>query len=350
MGAIDSDAHVVECLATFDYIDEEFSQHRPRVVTDTAGESELTPDNAGGVQRNYWMLDNHLQQKEFNAGQEMSKENREMEDIGARLSHMDELDVDIQVLYPTLFLRPWTQDPEVEYAICKSYNRWLAEIWKQSPDRLRWVVMLPLLSIDKAIEEMEFAKENGACGIFIRGLECERRLDNPYFFPLYEKAQELDLPICFHAGNGSFAMWGVYGDEVGIGRNKGSVIAAFHSLLREEIPARFPKLRWGFVEVSAMWVPYVLNDFMIRLGRKGQKMSDTVMADNNMFVACQASDDLDYILPYAGEGQLVVGTDYGHADTSTDIEAMRKLREDHKLPPEVVAKILNDNARALYGL
>ncbi|MEE8516421.1 MAG: amidohydrolase family protein [Alphaproteobacteria bacterium] len=350
MGAIDADAHVVECPATFDYIDDEFSQHRPRIVTDTSDESKLSPNNAGGVQRQYWMLDGRLQQKDFNAGQEMSRENREMEDIGARLKHMDALDVDLQVLYPTLFLRPWTQDAEVEYAICKSYNRWLAEIWKQARGRLRWVVMAPLMTMDKTIEELEFAKANGACGIFMRGIECERRLSNPYFFRLYEVASMLDLPICCHAGNGSFAIWSVYGDETGIGRNKCSVIAAFHSLLREDIPAKFPALRWGFIEVSAMWVPYVLNDFMLRLRRKGIEMSDTMLADNNFFVACQSTDDLDYILPYAGEGQLVVGTDYGHADNSSDIEAMRKLREDGKLPPEVVDRILSDNARVLYGL
>ncbi len=99
-----------------------------------------------------------------------------------------------------------------------------------------------------------------------------------------------------------------------------------------------------------MWVPYVLNDFMIRLKRKGQEMSDTLMADNNMFVACQSTDDLDYIISYAGEGQLVVGTDYGHNDTSTDIDAMRKLRADGKVAPQVIDRILGDNARVLYGL
>jgi len=30
-------------------------------------------------------------------------------------------------------------------------------------------------------------------------LEMEMRLVNPYFFKLYEMAQEFDLPICFHA-------------------------------------------------------------------------------------------------------------------------------------------------------
>ena len=69
-----------------------------------------------------------------------------------------------------------------------------------------------------------------------------------------------------------------------------------------------------------------------------------------MFVTCLVTDSLDYILSFAGEGQLVVGTDYGHADNSAEIEAIRKLKNDGTLPAGVADKILNDNAKALYGL
>ena len=40
-----------------------------------------------------------------------------MDDINARLKHMDELDIDVQVLYPTIFLRPFTRRPELELAV-----------------------------------------------------------------------------------------------------------------------------------------------------------------------------------------------------------------------------------------
>ena len=45
-----------------------------------------------------------------------------------------------------------------------------------------------------------------------------------------------------------------------------------------------------------------------------------------------------------------IGTDYGHADNAAEIEALRKLRKDGKLPGRVIDKILDDNPRALYGL
>jgi predicted TIM-barrel fold metal-dependent hydrolase len=78
---------------------------------------------------------------------------------------MDELRVDVQVLYPTLFLHALTNRPEVELALCKSYNRWIAAMTEKSRGRLRWVAVLPLLSIDRAVEELRWAKDRGACGI-----------------------------------------------------------------------------------------------------------------------------------------------------------------------------------------
>ena len=349
MGAIDSDAHVVECEKTFDYIDPEYFDLKPRVMVQKTTDV-IQKDNEGFAQKEFWVIDGRLQPKEGNIGHNTTKESREMADVQVRLDHMDELNIDVQVLYPTVFLRAWTQDPSVEYALCKSYNRWLADIWKAAPDRLKWVVMPPLTSIEKSIEEMEFAKENGAVGVFLRGLECERRLDNPYFFPIYEKAQELDLPMCFHSGNNSFNVRDIYASEAGFGRSKLPVVSAFHSLLMAGIPAKFPKLRWGFVEVSAQWIPYALNDLSIRMKRKGKRMSKTIMADNNFYVACQVTDDLGYVLEYAGEDNLVVGTDYGHSDTSTEIEALRKIKDDGKISSAVADKILDANARALYGL
>ena len=349
MGSIDADAHVIECERTFEFLEPEFEKHRPLVVRSDASAAAV-PSQVNLPQRAFWYLDNRMLPKEGNIGANTAREAREMEDIGARLAHMDQLGIDVQVLYPTVFLRPWTENPEVEYALCRCYNRWLADIWRQAPERLRWVVMPHLLTMETVRQELEFGKANGAVGVYLHGIEHDRPLYSKRYFPLYEMAEALDLPICFHAGNNSFLLEGMYREDSGFAKAKLPVVASFHQLLLKGIPAMFPKLRWGFVEVSAQWVPYALNDLSIRLRRRGEDMSPTIMADNRMYVACQVTDDLDYVVRYAGEGQLVVGTDYGHADTSTEIEAMRKLAEDGKVSPEIAARILDGNARALYGL
>ena len=52
--------------------------------------------------------------------------------------------------------------PETRVAICKGYNRWLADIWSQSNGRLTWAAVLPLSEMDEALTELEWASERGA--------------------------------------------------------------------------------------------------------------------------------------------------------------------------------------------
>ncbi len=276
------------------------------------------------------MIDNKIHSKDRNLGTDTSRESRELTDIDARLRHMDELEIDIQVIYPTLFLRPVTQNMDVEYALCYSYNRYMADIWKQSQNRLRWAVLPPMLSpTPKIREELEFAKENGACGIFVRGLECERQLTDTYFYPLYEAAGELDLPICDHAGSNSFIIHDFF-NTVGSNKFNSGVlfnkfklvtVGACHAMILDGLAAKFPKVRWGILEASSQWIPYILNDLQLRFERQQRDFPDKgdVLKQNNIWVACQFTDDLDIVVPSAGEGQLMIGTDYGHHDTATNI-------------------------------
>jgi hypothetical protein len=141
------------------------------------------------------------------------------------------------------------------------------------------------------------------------------------------------------------------------GRNQGSflkfkltVVGAFHQLLTEGTPALFPKLRWGFVETSAQWIPYVIHDLNRRNSRHGYALDANLLRDNRMYVACQTDDDLPYVIKYAGEDNLVCGTDYGHDDHATEMEALKSLRDRTDVPPPLVDKILDANPRALYGL
>jgi len=341
MPTIDADAHVLETDWTWDYMLESEREFRPRVVA-TPNEKD-----SGGES---WLIDGRLHGKARNVGADTPQASREMADIEARIKHMDELQVDVQVLYPTVFLRPFTTKPEVELALCRSYNRWLVDIWKQGKERLRWVAVLPLLSMEKALAETKWAKENGACGIFIRGLEGDRILSDPYFYPLYEEASRLDMPICVHSATGSFAVHDFFDRECGFNKFKLAVVGSFHSIIFEDIPQRFPKLKFGFIEVSAQWIPYALHDIARRFQRRGKALTKNVLRENRIYVACQTDDDLPYVIQYSGPDNLVIGSDYGHADTASELDALRTLKETGELGADVIDKILDRNPRALYGL
>ena len=348
MGSVAPDAHLIESSLTWDHIAPGDEAHRPLVVTQTWGRE--VKNNEGGTAREYWLMDNRVHAKDRNVGSDTTVESREMSDIAARLDHMDALDIDIQVLYPTVFLRPAVRTRDAELAMIRAYNRWLASIWKQAPDRLRWVAMPPLLSLDKLTDELARAKDNGACGVFMRGLEWDRSVADPYFFPVYAAASALDLAVCFHSGNNSILHHDFFLEDTTFTKFKLAVVGAFHSLLEKNIPATFPDIRWGFVEISAQWVPYVCHDLRYRFLKLGRPMPDRLLDANNMWVACEVTDDIPYILQYAGDDKLMVGTDYGHHDPSSEINAFTIIRGRDDIAPEVIAKMTDANARALYGL
>jgi predicted TIM-barrel fold metal-dependent hydrolase len=339
MLTIDADAHVIENESTWDHMLESERQFRPKIVGSKNGKDPL----------DYWLVDGHLIPRN-NVGRDLPVGAREMSELALRIQHMDELGIDFQVIYPTFFITPLSRRPDIDLALCRSYNRWMADIVKQAPNRFRWVLVPPLQSTDHIAEELKFGKENGACGVYMRGLEAERMLSDPYFYPLYQRASDLDLPICVHSANGAFTTHDFYADDPGFCKFKLTVIGAFHSLVFHGIPQRFPELRIGIIEVSSQWIPYAAHDLARRFARRGKQLSKHMLVDNRIYVTCQTDDDLDHVLTYAGDDNLIIGTDYGHADNAAEIEALRKLRQEGKLGARVIDKILDDNPRALYGL
>jgi len=339
MLTIDADAHVIENESTWDYMLESEKAFKPKVVGATDGKDAF----------DYWMVDGRVIPRN-NVGRDLPVASREMSDPSARIQHMDELGIDVQVIYPTFFITPVSRRPDIDLAVSRSYNRWMADIVKKQPDRFRWVLVPPLQSTEHFSEELKFGKENGACGVYMRGLEAERSLSDSYFYPLYEQAGELDLPICVHSANGAFTTYDFFADDPGFSKFKLAVIGAFHSYVFHGIPQRFPQLKIGIIEVSAQWIPYAVHDLSRRFARRGRPFPQNVLKENRIYVTCQTDDDLDQVLKYAGDDNLVIGTDYGHADNAAEIQALRKLRTDGKISGRVIDKILQDNPSAFYGL
>jgi predicted TIM-barrel fold metal-dependent hydrolase len=267
---------------------------------------------------------------------------------------MDELRVDVQILYPTLFLHAFTARPEIDVALCKSYNRWIAGATEKSRGRLRWVAVLPLLDINESVEEMRWAKDHGACGVFKKGIECgERAASDPYFYPVYEEASRLDLPICIHNATGNVESATAEGSGLGGGM---VAITAFSALVEHGIPDMFPKLRVGFIETGASWIPFLYADLVAKNLRRTflpVDLKEDLFRRYRFYVACQTNDDLPYILKYGTEDSLMIGTDYSHADQSAEIQALDVIEQrgaSGEIPAAVARKIVDDNPRRFYGL
>jgi predicted TIM-barrel fold metal-dependent hydrolase len=57
-----------------------------------------------------------------------------------------------------------------------------------------------------------------------------------------------------------------------------------------------------------------------------------------------------YIVEYAGEHRLVIGTDYGHTDPSSAVSALREFQSMEGVDQALKERILTHNPKKLYGL
>lgn len=357
---IDADAHVVESSRTWDYMDPSEEKYRP---------IPLESPEENGQKLQFWLVDGKVRGFRFPAFSEAelarrsqqvgrrfadARESRELGNVDLRLEHMDEVGIDVQVLHNTMFIEQVTGKASVEVALCKSWNRWLADIWRQGQGRLRWSCMAPTLSMTDALDQIRFSRENGACAVLMRPVEGNRLLSDSYFYPIYDEASRLDMAIAVHIANGNAWLNDLYSQSVRLAstfqRFRIPTVASVMDVLLSEVPQVFPNLRWGFIEASAQWLPWVMHEARSRFRTMGREWPKNAMREYGIFVTCENSDDLPYIVNTAGEDCLVIGTDYGHTDTSSDVDAIKVLRKRNDVAEEIKRKILTDNAQALYGL
>ena len=361
-GIIDADTHISEGEAMWAMMEKAMQPRRPIMLS-------VPEDTWYGNRNAFWLIDGEIYPKPAGKGsfalvtpsaqkvQEGRKDStpatREMTDIPGRLADMDKLRTATQVVYPTLFLVYNTKDGELEVALCRAYNRFLAQACAQSSGRMKWVAVLPFQSMSEAVSEIRFAKENGAVGIFFRGIEGDYTLDNPYLFPVYEEAQKQNLSICVHTGCGVRAILEMFelSRNHTFGHTRVMPLLAFRDIIANKIPEQFPELRFGFIEAAAGWVP-----FLIHIVRRLQKdkfrfgSSAELFRKYRLYVACEADEDISYLAKYTGDDHLLIGSDYPHSDPSREDQFVNAINVRDDMSPQLKRKILYDNPRAFYGM
>src|SRR5204863_8113587 len=263
---VDADGHILEPLDLWDhYIDPKFRDRAPRIVKGDngkerlvieehmVGDSRISIGRIGGVgARQGVVAADTLEYKDGKPGGF---------DPHARIPDMDADGIDAVFLYPSLGLfSVGIQDPPLAAAVCRAYNRWLADYCKPYPDRLFGVAMLPLQDVELAIAEMRFAKkELGFRGGFLRPNPYDGKMINhPDFEPFWAAAEDLDFSIGFHEGASSGM------PTVGVDRFEGRAAKHIISHTMEMMLAclaviwggvceKHPKIRIGFLESGGGW-------------------------------------------------------------------------------------------------
>ena len=353
MAMIDADTHVDESEDTWAKLEgTPYEKYMPVTVSLPPEEAKRAGFDSVNCRR--WLVEERLQNRAIrDEVNHPLRVRRELEDVPGRLAHMDEMGVDVQVVFPTFFIRYGTNNAEAEWALATTYNRWLAEKCAPTNGRLQWTAVLPMLQPDKAVTELRWAKENGACGIFKRGYDLDRKITDPHFFPIYEEAGALGLPLCVHTGHP------MPGREWDRGF---PIMAAFSDVVNSKIPKKFPKLRFGFIEAGASWIPYAVSQLGAQrraaLRGKGSRLphlfelAPELFRENRAFITLDLIDDIESILKFGTEDSLMIGTDYSHTDISANLTALKGVRDwvdEGRIGKDQARKILETNPRTFYG-
>lgn len=126
---------------------------------------------------------------------------KKLEDVGVeRIKNMDESGIDVQILSHA---PPATQRMNAEDGVPAAIaaNNKLAEICKVHPDRLGGFAMLPTGDVKASAGELErCVNDLGFKGAMIHGLIGDDRdfIDNQKYWPIFERAEALDVPLYIH--------------------------------------------------------------------------------------------------------------------------------------------------------
>jgi predicted TIM-barrel fold metal-dependent hydrolase len=345
VGYVDSDTHVRESDRTWDYLDRSERHFRP--VKD---------------ERGAWVIDGLATQTAFDVAAMPAEYNElfpegsvDLSNPGARMKRMDMLGVDVQVIFSTFWLNVEVPSPDEEAALMRSWNRWMAEGVADSAGRLRWCLEVPFRRPERAIEEMEYARNHGAVAVHLCGLRHGATVADSLYRPLYQKAQELDLVMAVHVG-GDWRKFRRH-PPITLINNLAPVPGSFYALYSAGIPGQYTGLKWAFVEAGASWLPFAIQEASradewggYRINRDWHRVAAAILEDNNFFVTCQIDDDLDYLRGLVGTSNLVHGTDYSHMDLGSDPYGLHIVATRPDLDPAEAAAIVDSNARRLWGI
>jgi 5-carboxyvanillate decarboxylase len=363
MGFIDCDSHVVENDDTWSYLSEAEVQYRPSRVRIPRG-SPGAVAGAPAPPLDIWLVGDTWNTAVPKDGDMRGNANvyqestTDVTDIQARLEDLDSLGIDVQLLLSSFWIGIELDNAAAEFALSRSYNRWLADrLVGESATRLPWAIRPPLRSIPAAINELTFGKEHGAIGMQVRGIEHGMFLSDPYFFPLYEHANDLEMVVVVHVGEAlrridNQMLGRVIPSPASMCRQLYPLLAGFHAVIAADFDTRFPNLRWLFVEGGSTWAPGIIQ-MDARLRASGgdflhlRPITPAQLDEKNVFISCEADEDLAYLSKVLGDNVLVAGTDYGHNDLGSELGAHTTISARHDVDSELARKIVDTNGRRL---
>jgi uncharacterized protein len=361
---IDADGHANEPEDLFDrYLEKDFKELGPKTV------------QIGKVQ--YWMVEGKVFPRpvgNFGHGTpngylvkkgkpDMAISAPGLDDVEGRLKDLDREGIDIQVAYPNIMaMASHFDDGDLAAAMCRAYNNYTGEKCGAFNGRVRGIAAVALQKPDQAAKELRRAiKDLGLVGGVVTGTVGKRNLDDPFFEPFFQEANELAAAIGVHWITGCFDSPGqerfkdpyFYIHMVGMPFN---LMIGIMTLIGGGIMEKYPKIKFVFLEIGAAWLPYWMwrmDDHYTtsshRLPTLPKPPSEYVRSPS-CFVSCEPDEEgLAHTARVLGSERIIFASDYPHGDCDFP-HSVTKLRDRTDLGDELKERILWKNAATLYGL
>jgi predicted TIM-barrel fold metal-dependent hydrolase len=304
-----------------------------------------------------------------------------------RLERMDEYGIYAQVLYPNLigFETHAFMDlgPELSIACTRAYNDFLIDFASADPNRLLPVGMVPFWDLDEAVKEVKRCREIGHRGILFANQYEKIGLPpffDPYWDPIYEVAQDTEMPINFHIGFSTGAdllaakrpklvgesktskddlavdvTWTAKRNAIQMLVSNGDTIA---NLITTGILDRFPTLKFVSVESGMGYLPYLLESLDWHWKAHGALRYSSMLPSECFRRQCYGTfwfetQTLPHLVDYPDN--FMFETDYPHSTSLSpgpaspaDLPSVHIEKHMSTLPFEVAEKALWRNAANLY--
>ena len=379
--AFDSDIHISEPDFWRDYIDPQFKDQAPRLVSDQGNGDRVGTHGpwvsgfafevGGRLKGRRTPVNPHSEPATAETVRRTISRVQEAVDRGfdaiSQLQAMDKEGLDQVALFPTHGLHlsdTDTIDPKLAAAIARAYNNWLYDFSSADRERLVGIAMATPLDVEATVQETRRAvNELGFRGIFLLPNPVKHRnWYDPYYDPLWAELESLDVPVGFHAAAAARELplaGSRFVEHEWLGHaiaHPGEMMMALAAMICGGVLERFPRLRVSFLEGNCSWLPFLLWRLDRGWNWKGKweapelkKKPSEYFREGRCFVAVEADEHLvKQTIQEVGDDCLVFSTDYPHLDSEYPhaVETFLQL----PISPESKAKILWHNSRRLYGL
>jgi aminocarboxymuconate-semialdehyde decarboxylase len=355
---VDCDSHILPDDA-FDEVAPEYRAQGPNLVTDDRGVRVVYPARQRGIPDYARHIPNPFNPRPRVAG----------DDPAQRVTDMATSKFDMQVLVPNNGPFYYDVDPQMALSVCRSYNNSIARIIEKFPGKFIGLVTLPLQDGELAAQELERAvRQLGLHAPVSYTSVNENDIDIESLWPVYRKAEELNVPIIVHPVNTGpiaggwrmtrhyvtrgYGFWSAMGNPI-----ENSIALA--NLMFGGVLDAFPKLRFCFMEGGGTQVPHLMDSLAAVYQGEGdyerfnsRPKNEPIEYMDRLYFAIRPTETLlGVLVERYGDRSWVVGTDYPHADTMGSWpHTVQVIKERKDLSPAAQDAILGGNALRLFDL